>query len=206
MAPGTDPPPPSASARQAAPVPHGHGDNPLHNEEVAHEHSDINIRGIAVFLVGLTVVGVLSAAAMWVVFIVLEKQAAKNDPTLSPLAAPAVEMPPTTKSPYFSNVPQGPPLLTNEPAALEEQRAREQEVLETGGWVDQKGGIGRIPIADAKKALLQKGLPTRAGEPPDPRVGTREGAMTDAASGRLPPMKPAPAAAPKVERKPGGPP
>ena len=215
MAPDTDPP--SASSRQAAPVPHGHGDDPLHNEDVAHEHSDINIRAIVVFLVGLTLVGVLSAAAMWVVFIVLDRQAAKNDPTLSPLARPAGEMPKTTQSPYFSNVPQGPRLMTNEPAALEEIRAREQKVLETGDWVDKTGGIGRIPIADAKKALLQKGIPTRAGEPMDPRVGTREGAMTDAASGRLPTMKPAPAAGaapqppaqqpaapPKVERKPGG--
>jgi hypothetical protein len=192
--------------------------DPLHNEDVAHEHSDINVRAILLFLVGLTAVGVLSAAAMRGVFVVLEKQAAKNDPAQSPLAMPAAEMPKTTtQSPTFGNAQQGPKLLTNEPAALEEHRAHSRKTLETGEWVDQAAGIGRIPIAEAKKALLHKGLATRAGDPVDPRLGTRPGAMSDASSGRLATVKqtptggaqpqPAPqqpAAPPKTEHKPGG--
>lgn len=203
MAPGTEHHGQPPQGGHDAPSARTEGD-PLHNEDVAHEHSDINVRAIVVFLVGLSTVGVLAAAAMWAVFIVLDKQAAKNDPTLSPLAAPAGEMPKTTQSPYFSNVPRGPRLLTNEPAALRQQRAQEQKTLETGDWIDRSGGIGRIPIADAKKALLHKGVPTRAGGPIDPWLGTREGTTTDAASGRLRAMKQPPAAAPEVERKPGG--
>jgi hypothetical protein len=204
MAPGTD---------SAGHVPHGHDDDPLHNEDVAHEHSDINVRAIALFLVGLTTACIVSAVAMWGVFVVLERRAANNDPALSPLAIPAAEMPKTTKSPTFGNVQQGPRLLTNEPAALQEHRVKAQKMLETGEWVDQKAGIGRIPIAEAKKALLHKGLPTRAGEPLDPRLGTRPGAMSDASSGRLATPKrsstasvPArqPATPPKGEHKPGG--
>jgi hypothetical protein len=184
------------------------GDNdPLHNEDVAHEHSDINVRAIILFLVGLTAVGVLSAAAMWGVFVVLEKQAAKNDPPQSPLAMPAAEMPKTTTgSPTFGNA-QGPKLLTNEPAALADHRARSRKRLETGEWVDQAAGIGRIPIAEAKKALLHKGLATRAGEPVDPRLGTRPGAMSDASSGRLAVVNQTSkrsAEPPKAEQKPGG--
>lgn len=196
--------------------PAGADNDPLHNEDVAHEHSDINIRAIVMFLVGLTVVGVVSGAAMWGVFVVLETRAAKNDPALSPLAMPAAEMPKTTTaSPTFGNA-QGPRLLTNEPAALADHRAHAEKMLATGDWVDQAAGIGRIPIADAKTALLHKGLPTRATDHVDPRLGTRWAAMSDASSGRLavvkpaatggaqpqpPPQQPAP---PKVEHKPGG--
>jgi hypothetical protein len=185
--------------------------DPLRNEDVAHEHSDINVRAIVMFLVCLTVVGIVSAAAMWGVFVVLEKRAAKNDPTLSPLAMPAAEMPKTTASPTFGNA-QGPRLLTNEPAALADHRAHAQKMLGTGDWVDQAAGIGRIPIADAKTALLHKGLPTRATDQVDPRLGTRAAAMSDASSGRLAVVKPAatagaqpqPPQQPAAPTKPGG--
>jgi len=198
------PPPHTASA--------GHDDNPLHNEDVAHEHSDVNVRAILIFLLVLTTVVGLSAAAMGGVFVLLERQAAKNDPPLSPLAMPAVEMPKTTTgSATFGNVATGPRLLANEPLALEEHRSRARKMLDTGEWVDRNAGIGRIPIADAKAVLLHKGLPTRAGDPIDPRLGTRAAAMSDASSGRLAVMKPQatggvqpptqPVAPPKVERK-----
>ncbi len=143
----------------------------LHNEDVAHEHSDVNVRAVLVFIVVLSVVCIGAGAAMLAVFNVLEGQAAKEDPIVSPLAAPAGQEPPE------------PRLLTNEPANLEKQRAKEREVLEGGDWVDRNAGVGRIPIADAKKLLLHKGLPTRAGTPVDPRLGTRAPSMSDASSG-----------------------
>ena len=144
----------------------------LHNEDVAHEHSDINVRAIVVFLIGLSLVCMAAAAAMWGVFNVLDSQAARNDPTLSPLVAPAGQLPPE------------PRLLTNEPANLDKQHAKERELLDGGDWIDRNAGIGRIPIGEAKKLLLQKGLPTRAGELVDPRLGTRAPSMSDASSGR----------------------
>ena len=30
------------------------------------------------------------------------------------------------------------------------------------GWVDEKSGIARMPISEAKKLILQRGLPARA--------------------------------------------
>lgn len=152
-------------------TPHTEQDD-LHNPDVAHEHSDINVRAIIVFLVVLTAVGLVAAGAMWGVFVFLDNQAANADPPLSPLAAPAGQLPPE------------PRLLTNEPATLEKQRERERKLLEGGDWVDRGAGIGRIPLDEAKKLLLHKGLPARAGEPVDPRLGTRAAAMSDASSGR----------------------
>ena len=153
-------------------VPEHAPDDPLHNPEVAHEHSDINIRAILMFLVIIGAVTALSAAAMGGLFKLLETMALKNDPVTSPVAAPAGQEPPE------------PRLLKDEPRALAKQRAEERKVLETYGWVDQTSGVARVPIEEAKKLLLQRGLPTRAGEPVDPRLGTGAAAMSDASSGR----------------------
>jgi hypothetical protein len=166
-------------------------DGQLHNPDVAHEHSDINVRAIIVFLVVLTVVGLVAAGAMWGVFVFLENQAAQNDPTLSPLAAPAGQLPPE------------PRLITNEPAALEKQREQEQKLLEGGDWVDRGTGVGRIPIDEAKKLMLHKALPVRAGDPVDPRLGTRAASMSDASSGRNAVAK-QPVIPPQAEKKVGG--
>lgn len=37
----------------------------------------------------------------------------------------------------------------------------EKNLLGSSGWIDQKSRIARIPIGDAMKLLLQKGLPTQ---------------------------------------------
>jgi hypothetical protein len=186
MTPPTSPPPAHGhDAPLDDGVHHDALDGPLHNVDVAHEHSDINVRAILMFLVGLALVTAVAAAAMGGVFKILERMAAKNDPPLSPLAAPASDIPlETTKSPEFGTAPR-PRLLTNEFLFLEGIRAAEAKRLETGAWVDETGGIGRMPIAEAKKVLLHKGLPVRAGDPADPRMGTHAASMADASSGRL---------------------
>ena len=163
----------------------------LHNPDVAHEHSDINVRAIVAFLIVLTVVGLVAAAAMWGVFVILDNQAAKADPALSPLATPAGELPPE------------PRLMTNEPANLEKQRERERKLLEGGEWVDRRAGVGRIPIDEAKKLLLHSGLPARAGEAVDPRLGTRAAAMSDASSGRNAVVKQTPTGVSAQPQQPG---
>jgi hypothetical protein len=185
--------------------------DPLHNEDVAHEHSDINVRAIVVFLVVLTVVTVFAGVAMYGLFRFLESRAAKFDPPQSPVAMPATQIPrTTTQSPEFGNAPH-PRLLTNEPAALGKLRDDERKRLETYGWVNESAGVARVPITEAKKLLLQRGLPARAGESVDPRLGTRAAAMSDASSGRravvpqkVPAAQPPAQEAPKTERKPGG--
>src|SRR2546422_915423 len=62
---------------------------------------------------------------------------------------------------------QGAPGHENSPAIdIEKFRAQETQSLNSYGWVDSKAGVVRIPIEDAKKLLLQRGLPVReqAGE------------------------------------------
>lgn len=165
---------------------HGHADHDgLYNEDVAHEHSDINIRALVMFCVGLVIVAVVVHIAMWGLFVVFERQAVQNDPILSPLTLPAGELPPE------------PRLLTDEPANLQQVRTEEQQVLQGYGWVDQKAGTARIPIDEAKKKLLHDGLPVRPEGPVDPLLGTSFPTHGESSSGRVLTAKPQDGVAPK---------
>ena len=97
---------------------HHHTPEEMHNDDVAHEHSDINIRAI-VMVDGRRRDRVVAGTAVLMAGPVqlLEPQAAASDPKLSPLAMPATTMPPTTTaSPAFGGAPE-PQLMTNEPVA-----------------------------------------------------------------------------------------
>jgi hypothetical protein len=218
----TDPPSPhpsrKASAGQAPPAPdpsqkasagHGHDEpDELHNDDVAYEHSDINVRAAVMSAVAVTVVCLVTAVLMYGLFKVLEGQAEARDPKLSPLAMPPTQMPPTTlTSPTFGSAPE-PRLMTNEPRKLHEVRGRADEQLHGYGWVDEKAGVARIPIDEAKKLVLERGLPVRPDPIGDPRVGTHLPALGESSSGRTitrspaaEPAAPAPAPAQPAPHK-----
>jgi hypothetical protein len=153
-------------------------DSSLHNEDVAHEHSDVNIRALLMFCFGLMAVTAVVMVAMWALFQVFEGQAAANDPVMSPHARPAGQLPPE------------PRLLTDEPRNLQRFRAQEADVL--------KG------IDEAKKRLLEAGLPVRADAPTDQWIGTRSPARGESSSGRAIPVKPGSDPAQPAPPKSGG--
>jgi hypothetical protein len=153
------------------PQPAGHHDDDhlydqaeLHNEDTAHEHSDVNVRAILGFAGGLALVTALISLAMWGLLGFFKSQAARNDPAVSPVARPAGQEPPQ------------PRLLLNEPKNLEEFR---EEIS------------GRLKgIDEGKKKLLEQGLPTRADAPTDPWMGTHSPSRGEASGGRAIPVKP----------------
>jgi hypothetical protein len=180
---------------------HGHGSHhdPLerHNDDVAHEHSDINVRAVITATVVVAVVCLATAALMWLLFRYFESEAVARDPKLSPLAAPPTTMPPTTLvSPAFGGAPE-PRLLTDEPRNLEQVRERASDLLQGYGWVDERNGVARIPIEEAKKLIAERGLPVRPEPVQDPLMGSRLPARGESSSGRVITQAPAtqPAAA-----------
>jgi hypothetical protein len=221
MKPPTDPPSPGASSFPPGyddgvvhqPHDDGTGHDDLHNEDVGHEHSDVNLRAIFGAAVALAVVVAVSMVLMALLFNVLEDQAAARDPQVSPLAPPPTNMPKTTnESPVFSVGVGGPQLLSNEPKALANYRAGIQKQLQFYGWVDEKSGVAHIPIDKAKELVLKQGLPVREGATvPDFRV--RPEARGESSGGRTvtaeppeteaAPSQPAPQEQPAV--KPPGP-
>lgn len=171
----------------------------LNNPDVVHEHSDVNVRALVGFAVGMLVVTGIVFVLMWGLLAFFQRQAAQNDPPQSPLARPSVEMPASLVGNPLFGPSEGPQLLTSEPAVLGKQRAMEAETLGTYGWVDEKAGVARIPIAEAKKLILQRGLPARAEGSEDPVQGTRRAAYGEASSGRTIPTR---IAKPEPERAP----
>lgn len=144
----------------------------LHNDEVAHEHSDINIRTVLMAALALVTAVAVVMLVVGGVFHVLSRQAAANDPQLSPLAIPTGQLAPE------------PRLQTNEPAGLKKLHDLEAKTLDDYGWIDQKSGVAHMPIDEAKKRLIERGLPARAGDV-DPLEGTHTPAYGEANSGRL---------------------
>ena len=152
---------------------HGHTDHDgLYNEDVAHEYTDVEIRPLLIFSIGMIVIVAAVAVAMWGLFRVFESQAAQNDPVMSPVAVPAGQEPPE------------PRLLRNEPEFLRTVKAGERQMLDGYSWMNEQTGTARIPIDEAKKRLLQQGLPVRAGEPVEPWMGTYAASRGESSGGR----------------------
>jgi hypothetical protein len=162
---------------------HHYTDDEMHNLDVAHEARDVNVRGVLLFAVALVGVTVVATVVVLGLFHFFESEAAARDPLLSPLAAPATEMPArTTGSPFFGGAPQ-PRLITNEPAALGLLHKKEDQRLHGYGWVDENAKVAHIPIEEAKKRILERGLPARTGAVPS-WLGTNAPAYGESSSGR----------------------
>jgi hypothetical protein len=112
-----------------------------------YETVDANVRslvgwGIGVF--ALLAAGVIVSAVVFHYFVTHQ--------TLGPPASP------------FENVralPPRPALQVTPARDLRQYLDRQDAVLNSYGWVDQKAGVVRIPISRAMQLLLQKGLPVR---------------------------------------------
>jgi hypothetical protein len=191
---GQVPPPPKAPARQGPEyddgVPRGHAGehhpaDEMHNEAVVHEHSDINIRAIIGSGIAMVVIMGAVSVLMLGLFKFLESDAMGAKVEVSPLAAPATQMPAHIKGPAaFGSAPK-PQLLTNESAVLQQLRAAESQQLLGYGWVDEKSGVARMPIAEAKKLLVERGLPAKpTSAATDPTLGTHRAATAEPSSGR----------------------
>jgi hypothetical protein len=196
------PPPPPPSGRYVPPaaaaaaafddgVPHRHREpgeeDPLHNADVEHEHSDINVRAVIGSAIVLFVVAALAQLLMWALFVVFDRQAAANDPSISHLAAPPTTMPSNQiGTPVFTpETVAAPHLLTNEPLNLQQQRDKEQKVLHGYGWVNQATGVARMPIDEAKKLIVERGLPVSEGVEVAPTLGTHLPARGESSGGRI---------------------
>jgi hypothetical protein len=115
---------------------------------VHHEESDVNIRAIFGFGAALFFAAIVIGLAVWGMFVYLDGRASRSDATL-PLAPTEVREPP---EPRLQVAPR-------EDAAR--FRAEEDAILNGYSWVDRTTGTVRIPIAEAMKQTLEKGLPVR---------------------------------------------
>src|SRR6185436_5206769 len=116
---------------------------------VDHETSDVNIRAIFGFALGLTVTTMIIGFAVWVLFQYFDARESRAVFTEYPLA---------TREP---RVPPEPRLQTNPREDLSNLRTREDQALTSYGWVDKNAGVVRIPIDRAMQLIVERGLPAR---------------------------------------------
>jgi hypothetical protein len=122
----------------------------LHEAPVHHETSDANIRGVLAFGAGLFITGVFIHFLVWLLFGYFAGREAQH-------AAP--EFPLATAQEH--RLPPEPRLQTDPRQDLLDLRAQEDKVLDSYGWVDRGSGVVRIPIGEAMKLTIERGLPSR---------------------------------------------
>jgi hypothetical protein len=155
----------------------------IQNESVSHERSDVNVKSIIIFAVGLAVLTGVVLVLMSLMYNVLEAREKEQEGQRAPMALTEKEhMPPEPRlqaAPGF-----GVDVDKNQRTKLEEQgymvdengrvdlslrepqaemkvvRQRWQEELE-GKQPDRQTGQPRMPINQAMQLLIQQGVPTR---------------------------------------------
>jgi hypothetical protein len=125
------------------------------------EGDGINYRGLGISMIVLTIVTLVCYAIVVGLFKFMESRSVANDNPRAPLAAPAARPAIIDGRLAPGNTTPTPNLLVNEPMNLAKFRAQEEHILTSFSWMDQNAGTIRIPIAQAKDLLLERGLPTR---------------------------------------------
>lgn len=120
--------------------------------------------GVYTFIAGLVVAGFLIYFIVWGLYRYLDRYERTHEPPQNPLVQTNADtrvIPPQAAQKF----PQ-PRLERNERTEINDFRLKEEQTLNSYGWVDQKTGVVRIPIDRAMELVAQRGLPTT------PRVGT----------------------------------
>jgi hypothetical protein len=132
----------------------------IQNPDVKHEESDVNVRGILIFVAGLFVLMGVTLVLMWFMLNFFEKQEAARETKPGPMALTEQKdrLPPEPRlqaAPGFEA--EGENLELHEPQAeIKVVRERWHEALEKG-TVDEKTNVRTgIPIKDAMRQLLEQ--------------------------------------------------
>jgi len=127
------------------------------SEHVRHEPSDVNARAVLGVGAGLAGITIALGAVVWLLVLFLANNNTDTAPPEFPLAAS-----------HEQRLPPEPRLQTNPREDLADLRRAEDQVLGSYGWVDKDAGVVRIPIEEAMRLTLERGLPARPQEPRKP--------------------------------------
>src|SRR3954467_693362 len=119
------------------------------------DDSEIDLKTIVRFAVGLVAVTLLALGVMWWMSVSFKKQEEAKDPAPPPLAKDPPPAPPAQAR--LDPIPPGPRLQPSPPRDMDELRAQDKDALTTYGWVDPASGVVRIPVERAIEILAEKG-------------------------------------------------
>ena len=138
-----------------------------------HEHTDANVSMIVQFALWLLASAVVVHILVWFMFALFVDLRETTGPAEFPLA-----------SQQGPRLPSGPRLQPKPANEIFDFHRQETAALDGYSWVDKNAGSVRIPISEAMRLTLERGLPSRpadtAGAPSDATLLV----PTDASAGR----------------------
>jgi hypothetical protein len=134
------------------------GDQPPRNADVAFESSDIDTRTLLSYLLYLAVSVAAAFIVSFFVFNFTSKIAANSDTPMAPVhRGVGPTLPP---EPMLQGVPGH---ETDPQLDLRLKQAADEAANEKYDWTDKQAGIARIPVEEAMKIIVSKGLPAVPG-------------------------------------------
>jgi hypothetical protein len=113
-----------------------------------YEKTDTGVGLIIWGTVGLVILTAVSLVIVWGIFNYFKHREELSHRALSPMASP-------------SQLPPEPRLQIKSDEQIIHLHESEDHILSSYAWVDQKGGVVRVPIDKAMDLLMKKGLPLR---------------------------------------------
>jgi hypothetical protein len=134
-----------------------------HNLDTGYEHEDLSPQGVFYFMGGVAVLGVVIYFILIGMYRYLDNYDRTHQPPSNPMAATTGVDPQTMNYRQILDQAQQtfpkPVLEHSEQTQYMEELKKENEILGSYDWVDQKNGVVRIPIDRAMDLLAQRGLP-----------------------------------------------
>ena len=138
---------------------HPVGSGPVH-DDVAFDPRDVRSGGVLQFLAYLGLVVLLALLVCWGVLRVTESRIARFEKAPTPARQDVGKQYPP--EPRLQGVPGDLNYHPSDPQQdLRDKLARDRAALEELRWVDEKAGIAQVPIDDAMKIIVERGLPAR---------------------------------------------
>ena len=164
--------------------------HPERTPEMEYEHQDMSPWSVYAFLIGLAMAGIVVYFALWGFYRFLEAREEKRQAPQNPMVQPSKAETRVVPSDEYKKFPE-PRLERNERLEINQFLLQQEEVLDSYGWVDQKGGVVHIPIQRAMELIVQRGLPTtpRAGSVPPSEVNVVNQAAQRSDTSREPEKK-----------------
>lgn len=122
-----------------------HGHAGANERPPDYRDGEVDARQILLFGAGLGAIVLVALVLMALLVSRFAHRAATADPRPSPLPEAHAKL-----------VPPEPRLQVSPPADMRAMRTEQSTTLTTYGWVDEKAGIARIPIARAEALLLAR--------------------------------------------------
>jgi len=129
----------------------------------AYEKSDVTIGGVVTFTTVLAVATAVVMALMVWLYQGLEGRAARVDAASQPRTRVQGQVPEHPPEPVLQGSPGSNFELADPIVEMEAWDRRMDEKLATSGWTDRNAGTVRIPIDEAKRLVIERGLPVREG-------------------------------------------